>query len=55
MNEFQAAMGLCNLRRGDAEIEKYFPVLFDGFKLSRDEVAKVLSTKIYSPENTSTL
>ena len=75
MNEFQAAMGLCNLRRVDAEIEKrkavveryrerlsdikgikydqpqegvksnyaYFPVLFDGFKLSRDEVAKVLA------------
>lgn len=70
MNEFQAAMGLCNLRYLDAEIEKrktaalcyrqrlsgipglrlcpeqqdatsnyaYFPVLFDGFRYSRDEI-----------------
>jgi dTDP-4-amino-4,6-dideoxygalactose transaminase len=70
MNEFQAAMGLCNLRHIDEEIEKrkkvyeryienlsvingiklpsvqkgidsnyaYFPVLFDHFGLSRDEV-----------------
>ncbi len=82
MNEFQAAMGLCNLRYVEAEIEKrrlvheryferlngisgiklpspsslqknikrnfsYFPVLFDGFKLSRDEVfEKFLSNNI---------
>lgn len=70
MNEFQAAMGLCNLRYVDREIEKrkkvveryverlsnikgiklckpqagvksnyaYFPVVFDGYKLNRDEV-----------------
>ncbi|KMY29630.1 DegT/DnrJ/EryC1/StrS family aminotransferase [Lysinibacillus xylanilyticus] len=70
MNEFQAAMGLCNLRNVDQEINKrkkiynryleqlssvngirltfppscvksnyaYFPILFDGFTLSRDEV-----------------
>ena len=70
MNEFQAAMGICNLRHIDGEIEKrkmvvehyrrrlsgvkgiklceeqpgvkqnyaYFPVVFDGFKYSRDEV-----------------
>ncbi|MEK4228827.1 DegT/DnrJ/EryC1/StrS family aminotransferase [Solibacillus sp. FSL H8-0538] len=70
MNEFQAAMGLCNLRHVDEEIYKrkiiyeryienlnnikginlslpqkgvksnyaYFPVIFDGFPLSRDEV-----------------
>jgi dTDP-4-amino-4,6-dideoxygalactose transaminase len=70
MNEFQAAMGICNLRHVDSEIAKrktvveryierlngvagiklselqagvksnyaYFPVLFDGYKLTRDEV-----------------
>lgn len=70
MNEFQAAMGICNLRHLDAEIEKrkhvveryrqrlgnvpgvklchpqkdvtpnyaYFPVVFDGFRATRDEV-----------------
>lgn len=74
MNEFQAAMGICNLRHVDGEIEKrkaiveryteklngvngiklvrhqncvksnyaYFPVLFDGYKLSRDEVCEAL-------------
>lgn len=75
MNEFQASMGLCNLRHVDEYIscrEKayrqyvkrlsgvegiklctlqkdvktnyaYFPVLFDGFKLSRDEVKAKLA------------
>ncbi len=70
MNEFQAAMGICNLRHIDAEIQKrkavadryferldgvkgiklnrvpddvkfnyaYFPVVFDGYKYTRDEV-----------------
>ena len=70
MNEFQAAMGICNLRHIDEEIAKrkavvehyrkrlsgisgiklceeqanvvsnyaYFPVVFDGFKQTRDEV-----------------
>ena len=70
MNEFQAAMGLCNLRHVDNEIEKrkkvveryrerllnvdgiklvpiqkgvkqnyaYFPVVFDNYKYTRDEV-----------------
>ena len=70
MNEFAAAMGICNLRHLDAELEKrrlvveryrahlsgvpglrlcapqegvrpnyaYFPVLFDGFRRTRDEV-----------------
>lgn len=70
MNEFQAAMGLCNLRHLDGEIGKrklvaehyrkrlnnvagiilcepqldvipnyaYFPVVFDGYKKTRDEV-----------------
>lgn len=70
MNEFQASMGICNLRHVDREIEKrkavveryvhrlsnisgiklcksrigiksnyaYFPVVFDGYKLNRDEV-----------------
>ena len=70
MNEFCAAMGLCNLRHLDAEIAKrklaaqhydarlggvpglrlnahkpdvesnyaYYPVIFDGYKLNRDEV-----------------
>ena len=70
MNEFQAAMGLCNLRHVEAEIAKrkaaaeryrerlcgipgirlcaeqegdksnyaYMPVVFDGYRLTRDEV-----------------
>ncbi len=74
MSEFQAAMGLCNLRHVDEEINKrrlvvehyferldgikgiklskpqsgvknnyaYFPVLFDGYKLNRDEVLEKL-------------
>jgi dTDP-4-amino-4,6-dideoxygalactose transaminase len=74
MNEFQAAMGICNLRHVDREIEKrktvverylerlsgiseiklckqqtgvkenyaYFPVVFDGYKLCRDEVDEKL-------------
>ena len=75
MNEFQAAMGLCNLRHLDGEIEKrkavvehyrsrlsnipgiclyaeqegvksnyaYFPVVFDGYKYTRDDVFGMLS------------
>lgn len=75
MNEFQAAMGLCNLRHINDEIKKrkkivnryierlnniegiklcikqngvesnysYFPVVFDGYKLNRDEVFEKLS------------
>mgnify|MGYP003036633877 CR=1 FL=1 len=75
MNEFQAAMGLCNLRHVDREIQKrkavveryqerldgvkgiklntqqqgvqsnysYFPVVFDGYKLTRDEVMGILA------------
>ena len=74
MNEFQASMGICNLRHIDEEIEKrgqavkryrerlfgidgiilcpkqeqvdenyaYFPVLFDGYKYTRDEVFEKL-------------
>lgn len=74
MNEFQAAMGICNLRHVDGEIEKrkkvveayikrlnniegikickpqegvnsnyaYFPVVFDGYKMTRDEIFEVL-------------
>lgn len=74
MNEFQAAMGICNLRHIDAEIAKrkavveryrsrlsgiggirlcaeqegvnsnyaYFPVVFDGYKYTRDEVMERL-------------
>lgn len=70
MNEFQAAMGICNLRHIEEEIEKrkrvvehyrerlggvrgiklcadqqgvksnyaYFPVVFDGYRYSRDEI-----------------
>jgi len=77
MNEFQAAMGICNLRHVDAEIEKrkavveryrekfngidgikliqpkngvksnyaYFPVLFDGYRLNRDEVYEALKNE----------
>lgn len=74
MNEFQAAMGLCNLRHVNGEIEKrgravaqykkrlsnvegikicpeqenvqsnyaYFPVVFENYKLNRDEVFELL-------------
>src|SRR5665648_487634 len=77
MNEFQAAMGICNLRHVDGEIEKrkavveryverlsnvngirlsepqpgvksnyaYFPVVFDGYQLSRDEVFEKLKAE----------
>lgn len=75
MNEFQAAMGLCNLRHIDASIAKrkdivvryrellggvdgiqlvapqkgiasnyaYFPVVFQGYKYSRDEICQKLA------------
>ncbi|MCF0125633.1 MAG: DegT/DnrJ/EryC1/StrS family aminotransferase [Clostridia bacterium] len=74
MNEFQAAMGLCNLKHLDSEIEKrkrvveryrerlsnvegiklakeqdnvqsnyaYFPVIFDGYKYTRNEIYEML-------------
>ncbi len=74
MNEFQAAMGLCNLRHVDRSIEKrgilaaryrerlegvegirlcrenprvrknyaYMPVVFDGYRLGRDEIFRIL-------------
>lgn len=77
MSEFQAAMGLCNLRHLEGEIKKrkavvtryrqrlagvkgivlcddqpevtpnyaYFPVVFDGYKDSRDEVFAKLQTQ----------
>ncbi|MEI8198964.1 MAG: DegT/DnrJ/EryC1/StrS family aminotransferase [Eubacteriales bacterium] len=77
MNEFQAAMGICNLRHIDSEIEKrklvaqryiqrlsnvngisiakpqkdvksnysYFPVIFDGYKLNRDEIVENLKVE----------
>lgn len=77
MNEFQAAMGICNLRNIDKEIEKrkiiveryrerlngidgikickpqdgvvsnyaYFPVVFDNYKMTRDEVFRKLKDK----------
>jgi dTDP-4-amino-4,6-dideoxygalactose transaminase len=77
MNEFQAAMGICNLRNINCEIEKrkkiieryterlnningikltklnsrvksnygYFPVIFDGYSLSRDEIYEALKNK----------
>lgn len=77
MNEFQAAMGICNLRHIDHEIEKrkklvmqyreqlkniegikvcqeqvnvksnyaYFPVVFDRYRYTRDEVFEKLSEK----------
>lgn len=77
MNEFQAAMGICNLRHVDKEIQKrkavvdrynerlsnvngiklskiqqgvksnyaYYPVVFDGYKLSRDEVVELLKNE----------
>jgi len=76
MNEFQAAMGICNLRHIDKEIGKrkvvseryferleniegiklrepqygvnsnyaYFPVVFDGYKMTRDEVFEALKS-----------
>lgn len=75
MSEFQAAMGICNLRHVDDEIKKrkavvehyrkrlsgvegiklcdeqenvkhnysYFPVVFDGYKYSRDDVFELLA------------
>lgn len=75
MNEFQAAMGICNLRHLDAEIARrkavveryrsrlagvegirlcapqkdvtpnyaYFPVVFDGYKYTRNEVYSLLA------------
>ena len=75
MSEFQASMGICNLRHVDEEIAKrkavvehyrarlsgipgihlcgdqpgvihnyaYFPVVFDGYKLNRDEVSDKLA------------
>ncbi len=74
MSEFQAAMGICNLRHLDEEIQKrksvaehyrerlsgvdgirlckeqpevkhnysYFPVVFDGYKYTRDEIFEML-------------
>lgn len=77
MNEFQAAMGLCNLKHLDREIAKrkkvveryrehleniegiklsriqenvesnyaYFPVVFDGYKYTRNEVFTMLADK----------
>ena len=77
MSEFQAAMGLCNLRHLDEEIAKrgaavkryrqrldrvegirlapvqpdvtpnyaYFPVVFDGYKYSRDQVFELLKAQ----------
>lgn len=77
MNEFQAAMGICNLRHIDEEIDKrktvqerylerldgihgikmvqsqkgvksnysYFPIVFDGYKLDRDEVYDTLKNE----------
>lgn len=77
MNEFQAAMGICNLRHVDDEIEKrkavvdryisnleniegiklskvqegvkpnfaYFPVVFDGYKKTRDEIFEELKSE----------
>lgn len=76
MNEFQAAMGICNLRHLDEEIAKrkrvtaryreqlegvegiklctvqqnvesnyaYFPVVFDGYKYTRNEIFEMLQT-----------
>jgi dTDP-4-amino-4,6-dideoxygalactose transaminase len=81
MNEFQAAMGICNLRHVNGEVAKrkivvesyierlsgvsgirlckpqtgvksnyaYFPVVFDGYKMSRDEVfEKLKAENIYA-------
>lgn len=81
MNEFQAAMGICNIRHIDDEIEKrkkladryvemlndikginifrkpedvksnysYFPIVFDGFKVDRDESFEALRKKNIFP------
>lgn len=81
MNEFQAAMGICNLRHIDIEINKrkavvekykerldgidgiklaqpqdgiksnyaYFPVVFDGYRLNRDEVYEALKNENIIP------
>ena len=81
MNEFQAAMGLCNLRHVEQEIEKrrrvyeryrerlsgvdgirlcpkqpgvkmnyaYMPVVFEGYRLSRDEVFARLTERDIHP------
>src|SRR5665648_763 len=81
MSEFQAAMGICNLRHVDAEISKrkkvteryisnlegengiklvkpqlgvkknyaYFPVVFDGYKKTRDEVKQQLEKENIFP------
>ena len=81
MNEFQAAMGICNLRHIEDEIEKrkklyecyverlsningiklimpdksiksnysYFPVLFDGYKYTRNEIFSLLSSHEIHP------
>jgi dTDP-4-amino-4,6-dideoxygalactose transaminase len=74
MSEFQAAMGICNLKHIDSEIEKrkaiverytmklsgvkgiklsqqfgiksnygYFPVIFDGYRMNRDQVYEALN------------
>jgi dTDP-4-amino-4,6-dideoxygalactose transaminase len=81
MSEFQAAMGICNLRHVEGEIAKrkivvesyierlngvsgirlcksqtgvksnyaYFPIVFDGYKMSRDEVfEKLKAENIYA-------
>lgn len=81
MNEFQAAMGICNLRHIDEEIQKrkivaeryhnhldamkgirllkpqpgvktnyaYFPILIDGFRLTRDQIYQELkNNNIYT-------
>ena len=77
MSEFQAAMGICNLRHVDSEIAKrktvveryisnlesiegiklpkeqngiksnyaYFPVIFDGYKKTRDDVFEELKSQ----------
>lgn len=77
MNEFQAAMGICNLRHLDGEIAKrkivveryrqrlsgvegiclcqpqdgvesncaYFPVVFDGYKYTRNEIFEMLKAQ----------
>jgi len=77
MNEFQAAMGICNLRHVEVEIEKrravveryrerlegvkgirivepqkgvrsnnaYFPVVFDGYRMNRDEICEALKSR----------
>ena len=81
MNEFQAAMGICNLRHTDSEIKKrkivfetynellsgtlgiklpnipdsvktnyaYMPVVFDGYKHSRDEIDAMLKKENIYP------